>query len=51
MGLINTNGLVLIGPGSEWFWSTANAVQRMDSLPGAWESERIPASWCDCSPG
>jgi hypothetical protein len=63
MGLINTNGLVLIGPGSEWFWSmlqlvvvvvslaalyrqlraqgSANAVQRMDSLQGAWESERM----------
>ena len=63
MNLVNTDGLVLIGPGSEWFWSAAqflvvivsvaglyrqlrqvnaaNAVQRMESLQGLWNSEAL----------
>jgi hypothetical protein len=26
MSLINTNGLVLIGPGSEWFWTALSGL-------------------------
>ena len=26
--LVNTNGLALIGPGSEWFWSMLQFVDR-----------------------
>lgn len=26
MALINTNGLVLIGPGSEWFWTAVSGI-------------------------
>lgn len=26
MGLINTDGLVLIGPGSEWFWTAVSGI-------------------------
>ena len=32
MPLINTNGLVLAGPGSEWFWSAAQFVAVVVSL-------------------
>lgn len=63
MKLISSGEIVLIGPGSEWFWTAlqfvvvvvtllaiyrqlraqgaANAVQRMESLQGEWNSERM----------
>jgi hypothetical protein len=34
VSLINTNGLVLIGPGSEWFWSALQFVVVVVSLVG-----------------
>lgn len=63
MKLISSDELVLVGPGSEWFWAAlqfvvvvvtllaiyrqlraqgaANAVQRMETLQGEWNSERM----------
>ena len=44
MGLINTNGLVLIGPGSEWFWSMLQFVIVAVTLVGIYYQLRISRS-------
>lgn len=36
MSLINTNGLVLIGPGSEWLWSVISDVVLVVTLAGVY---------------
>ena len=44
MGLVNTNGLVLIGPGSEWFWSMLQFVIVAVTLVGIYYQLRISRS-------
>jgi hypothetical protein len=44
MGLINTNGLVLIGPGSEWFWSMLQFVIVAVTLVGIYYQLRSSQS-------
>lgn len=44
MGLINTDGLVLFGPGSEWFWSMLQFVVVAVTLLGIYYQLRIARS-------
>jgi len=44
MDLINTNGLVLVGPGSEWFWSMLQFVVVAVTLLGIYYQLRISQS-------
>ena len=44
MGLINTDGLVLIGPGSEWFWSMLQFVVVAVTLLGIYYQLRVARS-------
>jgi hypothetical protein len=44
MALINTDGLVLIGPGSEWFWSMLQFVIVAVTLLGIYYQLRISQS-------
>ncbi len=44
MGLINTDDLVLIGPGSEWFWSMLQFVIVAVTLVGIYYQLRISRS-------
>jgi len=42
--LVNTDGLVLFGPGSEWFWSMAQFVVVAVTLVGIYSQLRIARS-------
>ena len=44
MNLINTNGLVIFGVGSEWFWSMAQFVVVLVTLFGIYRQLRIARS-------
>ena len=43
MNLVNTDGLVLFGPSSEWFWSMAQLVVAV-TLVGIYSQLRIARS-------
>ena len=43
MKLINTDGMVFIGPGSEWFWATLSGIVTMVSLLAIWRQLRLQA--------
>lgn len=43
MALINTNGLALIGPGSEWFWASAQFFVVAVTLLGVHRQLRVQA--------
>lgn len=40
---INTDGMVFIGPGSEWFWATLSGIVTMVSLLAIWRQLRLQA--------
>jgi hypothetical protein len=44
MTLINTEGLALIGPGSEWFWSMLQLVVVLVSLVGLYRQLKLQTS-------
>lgn len=44
MKFINTDGMVFIGPGSEWFWATLSGIVTMVSLLAIWRQLRLQAS-------
>jgi hypothetical protein len=44
MNLVNTNGLALIGPGSEWFWSALQFVIVAITLYAIYRQVRLQAS-------
>lgn len=44
MEIINTDGLVLFGPGSEWLWSTISGIVTMVSLVAIFRQLRLQAA-------
>ena len=44
MTVINTNGMTIIGPGSEWFWAALSGIVTMVTLLAIWRQLRLQAS-------
>ena len=43
MQLINTDGMTLIGPGSEWLWAALSGIITVVTLPAIYRQLRVQA--------